>query len=177
MPSTSSPRRAWKALTARRVCGPNTPSAGIPSARWTPATAAPRSPLRSIPSSEAAVAWVCADAAVCWARGASTAVAAIAKPTLRAVGRFARRLASRSRRAREPALAGGGRFPPPPRFAPPPLAGADQRPFPQLRAAEVASAGWLGHDRPAVVVYGVADAHRIRPFRAAPPLTAFGTGG
>ena len=42
-PSTSSPWRAWKALTACSVIGPKSPSAVTPSARCSTATAGPRS--------------------------------------------------------------------------------------------------------------------------------------
>src|SRR5262245_5022915 len=41
-------RRAWYALTAASVCGPNAPSAVIPRAFWSAVTADPVEPLRRV---------------------------------------------------------------------------------------------------------------------------------
>ena len=49
MPSTSSPREAWKRRTAARVIGPYSPSAATPSARCSAAVVEPPAPAPAPP--------------------------------------------------------------------------------------------------------------------------------
>jgi hypothetical protein len=95
MPSTTRPLARWKRFTARRVCGPKTPSAATPSALWTAATSTPGATARALDPDDVAVVLAAVAPPASISDAPSTATAA-----RRERSRRSRRTAS-PRRARE----------------------------------------------------------------------------
>ena len=182
MPSTSSPREAWNARTAARVIGPYSPSAATPSARCSAAVTlaaaavqrAARDRADHAVDLEAAGALegehglvglraehaVGGDAERALRRGDRRAAAAhlqVAADGARARGLLrggqlggGRDDRRREHRGRDGADVEAG----PPRGRLPAPQRPFERPLPQLERAEVAAAGRLRPDRPAVVEAG-----------------------